>query len=296
MIDRILDFTEEPAYLRVKRNNLIIERKDKDPVSVHLPEIAALVAANKQITFTQSALAGITGNNGIVVVCDDKFLPTGMMLPVQGNSLQSRIFAQQAAASVPLKKQIWKQLVVSKVKAQGRLLAKLREHDHGLFSMAGRVRSGDSTQVEARAARVYWSVLFRGSGFRRCRDGEDQNRYLNYGYTVLRAMVTRAICSSGLHPALGVHHHNRYDIFCLSDDVMEPFRPIVDKAVFELVQFRGAKAPMDQEVRSALISPLMGKFNSDGEWRSLFDVLTRTTASLVDAVAGDRKTIVLPDI
>ena len=296
MTDRILDFTEEPAHIKLRNNNLIVERKEKEPVSIHLPEVAALVAANRQVSFTQAALAGISANNGIVIVCDGKFLPVGMMLPLQGNSLQGERFVRQAGASLPVRKMIWKQIVTAKVIAQGRLLEKLHDHDHGVYSLSQKVRSGDSTGIEARAARKYWGALFTGSDFKRHREGEDQNRYLNYGYTILRAMVVRALCSAGLHPSLGVHHHNRYDTFCLADDVMEPFRPVVDRTAFELVHQRSREAPMDQELRAALIRPLLGKYDIEGEWRTLFDILTKTSTSLNEVFAGTRKDVALPRI
>ena len=296
MTDRILDFTEEPAHIKLRRNNLVVDRKGEEPVSIHLPEIAALVATNRQITFSQAALAGLASCNAIVVVCDCNFLPAGMLLPLTGNSLQGERFILQARAPLPRQKMIWKQLVVAKVLAQGNVLTKLREHDHGLFSLAQKVRSGDRTNIEAQAARKYWSALFSGTNFRRCREDEDQNRFLNYGYTVLRALVTRALCASGLHPGLGVHHHNRYSAFCLADDVMEPFRPIVDQAVFKIVHTRGGDAPLDQGVRADLISPMLRKFQVEDEWRTLFDVLTRTTSSLVDVFAGSRKDLVLSKI
>ena len=296
MTDRILDLSEEPAFLKLRVNNIIVEREGLDPVSIHLPEIAAIVASNKRVVFTQSVLAGVAQNNGIVVVCDDKFIPVGMMLPLQGNSLQSEKFAQQAAAAAPVKKRVWQQLVVAKVKAQGRLLKELKGDDSGLAAMAKKVRSGDNTNVEAQAARRYWASLFGDDGFRRHREGEDQNRFLNYGYSVLRAIVTRALCATGLHPALGVHHHNRYDNFCLSDDIIEPFRPIVDKTVYHVVKERGADAPMDQDLRATLIRPLYDKYSISGESRTLFDALSRTSASLAEVFAGNKNRILLPEI
>ncbi|MBU0743075.1 type II CRISPR-associated endonuclease Cas1 [bacterium] len=277
-------------------NNIIVEREGMDPISIHLPEVAAIVASHKRVVFTQSVLAGVAGNNGIVVVCDDKFMPVGMMLPLRGNSLQSEKFAQQAAAALPVKKRIWRQLVIAKVRAQGRLLKELNGDDSGLMAMAKKVKSGDSTNVEAQAARRYWVSLFGDDIFHRHRDGEDQNRFLNYGYSVLRAIVTRAICATGLHPALGVHHHNRYDTFCLSDDIIEPFRPIVDRAVHHVVKERGADAPMDQALRYALIRPLYDKYSVSGESRTLFDALTRTSASLAEVFAGNKTKILLPEI
>lgn len=154
-----------------------------------------------------------------------------MMLPLNANVLQSQRLAAQASAPLPLKKQLWKQIVRREILAQGELLAELRDGDHDLSELARAVRSGDPDNREAVAARRYWPVLFEDPNFHRRFDAPDANRLLNYGYAVLRAAMGRAMCGAGLHPALGLHHHHRENPFCLADDLMEPCRPLIDAAV-----------------------------------------------------------------
>jgi len=180
--------------------------------------------------------------------------------------------------------------------AQGRLLKDLRGKDHGLFDLAMKVRSGDPENVEAQAARRYWPVLF-GKSFRRDPFAEDHNRLLNYGYAVLRAVVARAVCASGLHPSLGIHHHNRYDAFCLADDLAEPYRPLVDSVVERIWRGRGPEAPLDKETKSAIIKTLMEiRYELGEENRTLFDLLGHTASSLAAVFMGTRRDIILPEL
>jgi CRISPR-associated protein Cas1 len=161
--------------------------------------------------------------------------------------------------------------------------------------LAATVKSGDPANVEAEASRRYWPALF-GARFRRNRDAEDENRLLNYGYAVLRAIVARAVCAAGLHPSLGLHHHNRYDSFRLADDLMEPFRPIVDRIVFAYCQEHGAKTPLDKDAKAVIIGSLLGRFTVEGESRTLFDIAARVSARLVEVFAGKTKTFRFPEV
>jgi len=297
MIERVIDISDKPARLRVKLDQLVLDRDgDESPATVPLDEIGVLVVSHPQVTFTHAVLSGIAARNGACVVCDEKHMPVGMLLPLESHHLQSERFAVQAAASLPTKKRLWQQLIRAKVTAQGRLLEQLRDNDHGLIAMASRVRSGDPDNVEGTASRRYWPFLFNDPAFRRDRDADDQNRNLNYGYAVLRAIVARAICAAGLHPSLALHHHNRYDTFRLASDLMEPFRPLVDRAVALYVQQRRPHAPFDKKAKSALLTALTGRLVIQGEERSLFDVATRTASSLAQVFLGERKDLNLPDI
>jgi CRISPR-associated protein Cas1 len=205
--ERIIDISDEPARLSVRLKQLVIERGD-EPITVPLEELAVIVVSHPAVTYTHAVLSGICAAGGAFIICDDKHLPTGMLLPLQANFVQTERFAAQAQATLPMKKQLWKQIVKSKVQSQAGLLRKLRGEDLGLNRLAGKVRSGDTANIEAQASRRYWTALF-GTEFIRDYEAEDQNRLLNYGYAVLRALTARAICASGLHPSLGVHHHNR---------------------------------------------------------------------------------------
>lgn len=293
---RIMDISEEPAKLNVRNDQLIISIGDDREASAPLSEIAALVVSNPQVSYSHAALAGLAREGAALIVCDEKRMPAAMMMPIVGHHLQAERFALQAGSSLPGKKNIWRQIIKAKVAAQGRLLAELRGHDFGLLAMAKMVKSGDPYNVEAQASRKYWPALFNDKKFKRDREGKDVNRFLNYGYAVLRAIVARSICASGLHPSLGVHHHNRYDSFCLADDLMEPFRPVVDRAVVKLSEERGTDAPMDRETKACLIGALMARFEIEGEQRSLFDISAKAAAGLARAFAGKNARLNIPEI
>jgi len=296
MTDRMIDLSEEPVHLSVRHAQLVIERQARGDVTVPLNELGVLVVSHPQVSLTHAVLSRLSAAGGAVVVCDQKHLPVGMMLPLQGHFAQAERFAQQARASRPTCKRLWQQIVRSKIRAQSRLLSDLHDDDRGLSALVSRVRSGDPENVEAQASRRYWPALFQDPGFRRRPEGEDQNRLLNYGYAVLRAIIARAICAAGLHPSLGLHHHNRYDLFCLADDLMEPLRPVVDRAVIRCVQESDANTPLDRQAKQALLSALTGRFEVQGEWRSLFDVVGRLASSLAAVFAGERQGLILPEI
>ncbi len=296
MIERIIDLSEGAARLRVENALLVVERDEADRFTVPLDEVGVLVVSHPCVSFTQAVLAGLAGAGGAFVACDGRHMPVGMMLPLGGHHVQAERFAAQAAAPLPLKKRLWQQIVKAKIRAQGRLLERLRGGDDGLLRLARQVRSGDPQNVEARASQRYWAALFGNRPFARSRDADDQNRHLNYGYAVLRAIVGRAICASGLHPSLGIHHHNRYDAFCLADDLMEPFRPLVDEAVARWVDKHGPSAPLDREAKAFLLAALTGRLTVEGERRTLFDAVSRAAASLAAAFEGKRKGLALPDV
>ncbi len=295
-MERIIDLAETPARLSVFNSLLEIARVNEPETTVPLGEVAVLVLAHPQVVLTQPVLAGIAGAGGMVIVCDSKHMPAGMVLPLNKHYTQTERFALQAQASLPTRKRLWKSVVKAKIRAQARVLTELNGHDSGLSALLPKVRSGDPSNVEAEASRRYWPALFADPRFQRDRYGENQNRLLNYGYAVLRAIVARAICASGLHPSLGLHHHNRYDPFALADDLMEPFRPMVDRVTAAYCHKYGPDVLMDKAAKAALIGALMKRFEVEGESRSLFDIAQRTAASLADVFAGERKTIILADL
>jgi CRISPR-associated protein Cas1 len=194
-----------------------------------------------------------------------------------------------------VRKRLWRQIVRAKIMAQAALLVELRGRDFGLGVLARHVRSGDPANIEARAARRYWPAVFADLNFRRQRDNEDQNVLLNYGYAVLRAIVARAISAAGLHPSLGIHHHNRYDAFCLADDLMEPFRPAVDHAVADYMATHDAPYGLEPGAKQHIITELTGRYSMGGELRTLFDVAARMAGSLADVFLGTGKGLDLPD-
>lgn len=294
MTDRVLDLSETGAFLRVEYEQLKIERDGAAVASVPLVDVGVLVVGHPQVACTQAVLAGIVGAGGTVVVCDRNRLPVGMLLPLVRHGTQTERFARQAAASLPRKKRAWQQIVRAKLAAQAALLEALRGDEAGLRALIPRVVSGDRTNIESRAAQRYWPLLFDDPSFRRSREAPDQNRMLNYGYAVLRATTARAICAAGLHPSLGIHHHNRYDAFCLADDLMEPYRPIVDAAVVECASAFGGEAPLSPAVKQALLEPLLGRFRCGEECRTLDDWLRQAANALAGYLLGESDRLKLP--
>lgn len=296
MTDRILDFSEQGAYLHLKNEQLVIERKDEPSVTTPLSEVAAIILDHPQTLATQPLLARLMHHGGVLIIANESHMPTGMMLPLQGHSVQTERFAAQAAATVPTKKKFWKQIVKCKIRAQGELLQEFHETDHGLYNLAKTVRSGDTTNREAVAARRYWTALFDDPNFRRRFDAPDQNRLLNYGYAVLRAVMGRAICAAGLHPSLGLHHHNRYNAFCLVDDLIEPYRPLIDRQVVEHVGCFGSDAPLDRAGKQVLLEAILKRYDADGEVRTLFDICARTAVSLAQIYLKESDRLAYPKI
>jgi len=302
MIDHIIALDEEPARLSV-RNHLLVIKRTEGETTIPLAEIAVLVVSNPCVTFTHAVLSELAKAGAMMITCDTKHMPAAMLLPLESNFIQAERFARQAQASQPQRKRLWQSIVRAKIRAQARLLVELQGNDAGLGRLEISVRSGDPQNVEAEAARRYWPKLFNDPSFRRDRYLEDQNRLLNYGYMVLRAIVARAICAAGLHPSLGLHHHNRYDSFQLADDLIEPFRTIVDRKVTHYCIPYGTNAPLDKKAKAALLEPLLGRFPVKGwvepskiESRTLFDIAAATATSLAAVYCDERDTIFLPEL
>lgn len=243
MIKKTLYFGN-PVYLSLQNNQLVIKLpeveknaslpesfKTKSVITRPVEDIGLIVLDHKQITITSGVLEALLENKSCIITCDQKSMPVGMLLPLYGNTLQNERFREQLAASIPLKKQLWQQTIKCKIENQAAMLAYCLGEEHKCMKIwANDVRSGDPDNLEARAASYYWKKLFAHiDGFTREREGDFPNNLLNYGYAILRATIARSLVSSGLLPTLGIHHHNRYNAYCLADDIMEPYRPYVDK-------------------------------------------------------------------
>ncbi|WP_339686455.1 type II CRISPR-associated endonuclease Cas1 [Gimesia maris] len=296
MLNRILDISEAPARLKVRLEQLVIDTlQAQQPVTIPIAEIAVLIVSHPQVTYTQRVLSSLVKEGGVFITCDERRLPNGMLVPLQSNYIQVERIAKQSAAKLPLKKRIWQQVIRAKIIAQAELLSMLHNNDFGLFALVSQVKSGDPQNIEARAARKYWSVLFGSNTFLRDRAAHDQNQLLNYGYTVLRAITARAICAAGLHPSIGIHHHNKYNHFCLADDLMEPFRVLVDRTVAIHISENGIDTNFDQSTREILLSVLTERVELNGHTKTLFDALAQTAQSLNDVFAGNKNKIDLPE-
>lgn len=302
--ERMLDFSDRPVRLSVRHEQLVIRDGDEREITTPLAEVAVAIIASSRLSCTGAALAGLMRHGGSMVICDDSSTPVGLMLPLGVNQQQTKRVLAQAAASLPTKKRLWQQVVRAKIVAQARTLELHAGGDVGLTRMASRVRSGDPDNLEAQAARRYWPALF-GPSFRRRREAQDQNRLLNYGYAVLRAAVGRSICASGLHPSVGIHHHDRHNSFCLADDLMEPYRPVVDDEVADIVHDQGVDAPLDKATKARLISvlharlhhrfaPLNAGKSGELESRTVIDWIGRTAASLAAVYLSEGKSLFYP--
>jgi CRISPR-associated protein Cas1 len=296
MTDRIVDIAEGVARLHVRYSQLLIEREEGEEVTTPLSELGVLVISSPRVYMSQAVISGMAEHGGAVVICDGNHSPAAMMLPLRVHNTQTERFARQAQAALPLRKRLWQQIVKAKIRGQGRLLRELHGSDGGLLAMAERVRSGDTANLEAQASRRYWPLLFQNPKFRRGSEGPDQNNHLNYGYAVLRATTARALCAAGLHPSLGLQHHNRYDAFCLASDLMEPFRPIVDRAVYQWVQEHDATESLGKEAKAWLLRPFLERYEFEGEARTLFDLIARSASSLARAFQGETKELYLPEV
>lgn len=298
MVKRTLYFGN-PAYLSLKDNQLVVKLKDGEVKTVPVEDIGYVVLDHRQITITQGALAALEENNVAVITCDARHLPTGLLLPLAGNTIQSERFQSQIEASVPLKKQLWQQTVQQKILNQANVLKICRNVEVGnMLAWAKSVKSGDSENREAVAAAYYWKEIFpEAPEFFRDRYGCPPNNMLNYGYAVLRAVVARGLVSSGLLPTLGIFHHNRYNAYCLADDIMEPYRPFVDKLVVDVCkEWGGFPDDLDVAVKARLLQIPVLDVIIDGSRSPLMNAVATTTASLSKCYMGELRKILYPEV
>jgi CRISP-associated protein Cas1 len=233
-MERIIDISTDGQHLSVYRGFLVVEKDRQEVGRIALDDIAAVMVHAHGITYSNNLFVALAERAVLVVVCAANHTPVSLFWPISGHSAQGARMQAQWNAPKPLAKQLWRQVVSAKITMQAAILNANGLPSGALETLARSVKSGDPDNVEAQAARRYWPLLF-GESFRRERSEAGINAMLNYGYTVLRAMTARALISSGLHPTIGIHHHNRGNSFALADDLMEPFRPLVDQIVRRLV-------------------------------------------------------------
>ena len=297
MIKQTLYFGN-PAYLSLKDRQLVIRLPDKDQyVTRPIEDIGVIVIDNKQITLTSGLIEALLGNNCALITCDSSHLPVGLMLPLCGNTTQSERFRHQLSASLPLKKQLWQQTISQKIANQAQVLKECFGVEVGnMLSWSKNVKSGDSDNLEARAAAYYWRNMFDNEDvFIRDREGEPPNNLLNYGYAILRAIVARGLVGSGLLPTLGIHHHNRYNAYCLADDIMEPYRPYVDELVVNIRKEFDNTDFLDKEIKKRLLSIPTIEVRINNHRRPLMVAVTETTASLYKCFSGELRKIAYPE-
>jgi CRISPR-associated protein Cas1 len=297
VIKRTIEVSTEPVHIYTELDQLRLRRHDPQSgllASVPCEDIGLLVVDNPRVTFSHAALARLMEFGAAVLVCGPNHLPAGMLLPLSSHSQVVWRLSEQIAVSKPVSKRLWKQLVVAKILAQAANIPAGDSARSRLVALAKSVKSGDAANVEAQAARVYWPAWLGGDPpFRRDPDGADPvNGMLNYGYAVLRAAIGRAVVAGGLHPALGLHHCNRGNAFCLADDLLEPFRPLVDRVVRRL-QRQGQDA-VDKTAKRALLELLTATVRVADQSGPLMVALHRMVASLVDCYQGTATRLLIP--
>lgn len=297
MIKRTLYFGN-PAYLKTSNEQMVMELQDSGEIkTAPIEDIGLVILDHQQITITQALMAKLLANNTALITCDNSHHPVGLLLSLDGNTLQSQKFKAQIEASVPLKKQLWQQTVMAKIANQAAVL-KLEQVDNKfLTNLVNNVKSGDSGGCEGIAASYYWKRVFPDFlEFRRERFGPPPNNLLNYGYSIIRAIVARSLVASGLLPTLGIFHRNQYNAYCLADDIMEPYRPFVDKMVCHIIRGNGRFLEMTTAMKRELLSIPALDVVIDGQKSPLMNAVQRTTASLAKCFEGSARKILYPEL
>ncbi len=300
MIKRTL-FFGNPAYLSTRNAQLVIKMTDVQTQqevvkTVPIEDIGVVVLEDRQITITNGAMAALLQIDCAVVTCDEKHMPSGLLLPLEGHTAQSERFRWQIEASLPLKKQLWQQTVQAKIRNQASVLKRLSGAEVGcMLAWANDVKSGDSENLEGRAAAYYWKSVFpEMERFVRDREGDAPNNLLNYGYAIVRAMVARSLVASGLLPTFGIHHHNRYNAYCLADDVMEPYRPYVDELVVQILRSGIDCSELTTDLKRQMLGLPVKEVLIGGQRSPLMVAASQTTASLVKCFSGELRKVVYP--
>lgn len=306
MIKRTLYFGN-PAYLSLKMKQMVVRIPQKDDGdlpseedmvrTVPIEDLGVIILDNKQITITQGLIEALLENNCALITCDSRRMPVGLMLPLAGNTIQNERFRSQLDSSLPLRKQLWQQTIESKIRNQAAVLKYVTGQEHkNMLKWSDSVRSGDADNMEARAAVYYWKTIFPNDPcFIRDREDEGANALLNYGYAILRAVVARALVGAGLLPTLGIHHHNRYNAYCLADDIMEPYRPYVDKLVVEMLE-DGAEDKLNATNKVKLLNIPVIEVKINEKRSPLMIAVSQTVSSLVKCFRGDCRKLIYPDL
>jgi CRISPR-associated protein Cas1 len=306
VIKRIIEISQAKTHLSVRYGQLIIKEEGREVGSIPCEDIGVLLIDHQGTTYTHSVFTELLRCGAAVVLCGGNHQPAGMLLPIESNSMQTERFRQQIEAKEPVKKSLWRQIVRAKIKHQAKLVGKDSDVYPVLMVLRDKVRSGDPENIEAQASKKFWPVYLADiidsstslgmTTFRRDIEGRPPNNMLNYGYMVMRAAVARALCSAGLLPCLGIHHRNRYNAFCLADDMLEPFRGFVEAKVRDIAKQNGVPDELTQPVKARLLEVLYEPVTIAGFEGPLMVGLHRTMASLQRCFAGEQKEIDLPEI
>lgn len=310
MIKKTLCFSN-PIYLSLRNAQLVLHVpevesnktlpeaiKKEAERTIPIEDIGVVILDNRRITITSGVMEALLENNCAVITCNQKSMPVGLLLPLCGNTTQNERFRSQIDASLPLRKQLWQQTIKQKILNQEYVLRTNTDKETNCMRVwTNDVRSGDPDNLEARAAAYYWKNLFINyPNFVRDREGTPPNNLLNYGYAILRAIIARALVGSGLLPTLGIHHHNRYNAYCLADDIMEPYRPYVDQLVLDIIQRNLEISDITRDLKMQLLGIPMLDVVINGKRSPLMIAAQQTTASLARCFAGENKRISYPEM
>ena len=284
---------ENKTAIKLKNNQLQIESETRS-AAIPVEDIGFIVLDHPEIFISIPAMNYLIENNAAVIICGANHLPNGMLLNLNSHHIQQEIFKNQMDASVPLKKQLWQQTIIEKITNQGILLEKIENKKNEFGFLASKVLSGDTSNMEGVAASQYWKRFFENS-FKRERFGDYPNNFLNYGYAILRAATARALAGSGLLNTLGIHHKSKYNAFALADDIMEPFRPIVDEAVIKIMQTH-EEQELNTQIKTELLQILTRTVYFKEEKSPLMVALQKTASSLQQCYTGERKKIKYPKL
>ncbi len=292
MIKKTLFFTNKCA-ITTSNEQLVITSETKNR-TIPIEDVGYVIIDHHEVYISMPALNKLINNNCACIVCDEKHLPNGMLLNLNSHHIQQEIFKHQIDASAPLKKQLWQQTVIEKITNQGLLLQTITGCENKFEYLASKVLSGDTSNMEGVAAGFYWKSFFTME-FKRERLGNYPNNFLNYGYAILRAATARALSGSGLLNTLGIHHKSKYNAFALADDIMEPFRPLVDEAVYTIMQHYDEQE-LTTEIKSILLEVLTRTVYFKTEQSPLMVALQKTASSLQQCYCGERKKIKYPKL
>ncbi len=312
MIKKVIEISQAGKHLSVKYGQLIIKSFDtaqdgkegQEAVSIPCEDIGVLLVEHSGVSYTHSVFTELLKCGAAIVLCGGDHHPAGMLLPLESNSVQTERFRQQIEVKEPVKKKLWQQIIRAKIKHQAKIVGEDSEIYKTLMALREQVRSGDPDNIEAQTSKKYWMYFMQGlvstgspQGFHRDINGAAPNNMLNYGYMVMRAAVARALCSAGLLPCLGIHHCNRYNAYCLADDMIEPFRGFVESKVKEICEGQGGvPEELNQGVKAKLLEVLYDEVVIAGTGGPLMVGLHRTMASLQRCYCGEQKDIELPEI
>lgn len=294
MITRSI-YIGNPAYLKLQDQQMKILCPDRRLVkgSIPIEDLGLLMLDHFQITISHQLIQKMMGNNVVIISCDAHHLPHGIMLPLHGHTQHSDRVKEQLEASEPLKKQLWKQTIECKIENQKEVLLRLGNYYEPMIGYQNNVKSGDSTNMEGIAAQHYWKYLI-SLDFLRQRFGEAPNQFFNFGYAVLRSIVARAIVETGLLPVLGIFHKNKYNPYCLADDLMEPYRPFVDLLVMKFLEKNPDTEELTKDFKAYLLNIATKDVQIDGLKRPLMVAVKTTSTSLYKCYTGEKRLISYP--